>query len=194
MPSDDDILNELKNQVSNPPPASGGEDEELLNRSASSNYEIDTVIPVGEYIVKFAEVKVQLGKEKRDPKTQQTIPGTPFLNCVLEITTGEFEGKKIFEMIMLEGKGATRLARLASVLGFYDRDNKCLSGFPVNPPTYGMIRDRVLNSVCKVKTAIVKSEWPINSGQFREQCKVEFAGFFPIETTATTLEQAPSWE
>ena len=80
--NEDDILNDLKNAASNPPPPpADGEDEDLVNQSASSTYELETVIPVGEYLVKFAEAKVQRGKEKRDPQTQAVIPGTPFLNC-----------------------------------------------------------------------------------------------------------------
>lgn len=193
---EEDILAELEAQASAPPLSdAAAEEAALLNEGVNPGIEKSDTVPAGQYLAKFVEVTVQKSKEReeRDPVTQivEKKGGNLMLNCKLEILQGECKGRFIYDRVMLVGKGASRMAILASALGFYDDDLKCLSGFETNPPTAGMIKARVLDQVVGIDTEIEPArEW--NGKKQPPRATIAFNGYFTPEQPASTMTE-PSW-
>lgn len=191
------IIAELEAEAAAPPPNDAAAAEAaLLNEGVNAQIEKSDTVPAGQYLAKFVEVTVQKSqvREERDPVTQivEKKGGNLMLNCKLEILQGECKGRFIFDRVMLVGKGASRMAILASALGFYDDNLKCLSGFEINPPTAGMIKARVLDQVVGIDTEIEPArEW--NGKKQPPRATIAFNGYFTPEQSATVVAQ-PSWE
>jgi hypothetical protein len=159
------------------------EEAALLDQSVDPNIKPDSVVPAGEYLVKFVEVTVKKSavRDERDPVTHVVTRkgGNLYLNVKLQVLTGEYAGWSIYEMVMLEGKGAARLALLASRLGFYDHQNKCLAGFPTPTPTAGMLKERLLGQVVFVETEVEAGRvW--NGKKQPDRAKVTFNGYLEM--------------
>lgn len=194
---DAELLKQLEQQAAEPP-SGGGSDEEaaLLNEGVSTNIELQTVVPKGEYVVKFAEIEVRRGKPKRDPKTGVERQGTLYMRCKLEILQGDFAGRSIYDNLMLEGDGAPRLARVASVLGRYDRDAKCMTGFKNNTPTAGDIKNWLLGQVVLVETLVEPERNDAATGKtFPAKAAVTFGGYHEAPSANVPAEAGPpgSW-
>lgn len=175
------ILEELEGQSTQRPPSDDAAAEAaLLDLPINSDVKLDTVLPPATYLCRFDTVTVKRSavKDERDPVTQAMIKkgGNLMLDCRLVIVAGEHAGKMIFDRLMLEGGGTPRLARVASALGFYDHERKCLD-FP-KPPTAGEIKARLLGQVINVQTKIEKSTF---NNEERERAVVTFMGYSAVE-------------
>jgi len=201
--TDEELLSQLEQEASAPPPGGGGgeaDEEALLNEGINPNISLDTIVPAGQYVARFEEVIVKRSqrREERDPKNPH-LPatlkgGTLMLECKLVILAGEHEGRNLYDRLMLEGKGDVRLARVASVLNRYDRDLKCLTGFPSNPPTAGEIKRWLLGQVVTVEVEITPERtW--NGKKQPPRSEIAFMGYHepPAQPTETALA-APEWK
>lgn len=196
---EDEILRELEGQAAAPPPSdSAAAEQALLNESVNAQIDKNDTVPAGQYLAKFIEIEVQKSqvRDERDPANPSAPPvrkgGNLMLNCKLEILQGECAGRFVYDRVMLVGKGASRMAILASALGFYDDDLKCLSGFEINPPTAGMIKARVLGQVVGIDTEIEPArEW--NGKKQPPRATIAFNGYFTPEQPESAVAQ-PSWE
>lgn len=200
---DEDILAELEAHAAAPPVSdSAAAEAALLNESISGQIDLDTVVPAGQYLVKIIEVTAKKSevREERDPANPHLPPvrkgGNLYFNVKLQILTGEQTGRFVFDMVMLTGKGAARMALLASKLGFYDKDAKTLMGFGTPNPTMAQIKDRIFNQVVGIETE-VEAAREYNGKKQPPRAKVIFQGYFTPEEIGAAgpsdAATAPSW-
>ena len=203
MQTDEELLRDLEGQAAAPPPNESEADEAaLLNEGVNPNINLETVVPAGEYLAKFAEVTVKRSqvREERDPKRPDLPPaqkgGNLMLEVKLEILQGEQEGRFVFDRLMLQGsdKATARLAKVASVLGRYDRDLKCLTGFPSNPPTAGEIKSWLIGKVVMIET-IVSPARDANGKRYEARAEITFGGYHePPAQASAPAEMMPAWK
>lgn len=199
--TDEELLRDLENEAAAPPPSGGGgaDEEALLNEGINPNIDLETVVPAGEYLARFEEVIVKRSavREERDPKTQVVVQkgGNLMLECKLAILGGEHDGRNIYDRIMLEGKGAARMARVASVLGRYDRDLKCLTGFPSSPPTAGEIKSWLIGKVVTIEVEI-EPERTFQGKKQAPRSVVAFSGYHepPAPPNDVPAVASPQWK
>jgi len=199
--ADNDILSELESAASVPPPSDGVAAEAALLNESIDGTNLDNTVPADKYLVKIVEVTAKKSevREERDPKNPGAPPvrkgGNLYFNLKLQILQGKHAGRVVWDMVMLTGQGSSRMALLASRLGFYDKDAKVLTGFGTPTPTLAQIKARLMNQVVGIETEIETGR------KWREQTqpdksKVVFNGYLdPSEVGGAALAsgEMPGW-
>lgn len=110
-------------------------------------------IPEGKYLCKIADVKEETTKN-----------GNDVWKITLEVSEGEFKGRKIFDNLIFTEKAFGRVKKLYSAIGGYDlaQARNCETS-------------DILDQVVLVETCI--DSYKDNNGNDRQTNKVTFAGY-----------------
>ncbi len=120
----------------------------------------------GRHPFKVIAVEEKIGKPKTDAMGYEKA-GTPYVEIQLECTDGPSLGWKLFDRLMLEGKGISRLKMFVKAVGLLDENGAfvgCWGDF-LGKSVWGM----------------VETERREYQGKATERSKIAFAGYEPIE-------------
>ena len=132
------------------------------------------LFPEGQHPFKVVGVDEKVGKAKTDEMGYEK-PGTPYVEIQLECTDGVAKGYKLFDRLMLTGKGMSRLKLFLKATGLLNADGSFT----------GCWGDFLGKEVwCDVET-----ERRDYNGKPTERSKVAFVGYHPKDAFAFEAEQ-----
>lgn len=134
------------------------------------------LFPEGQHPFKVVGVDEKVGKPKTDEMGYEK-PGTPYVEIQLECTDGVAKGYKLFDRLMLAGKGMSRLKLFLKATNQLNADGSFT----------GCWGDFLGKEVwCDVET-----EFPKEGTNHKPKSKVAFVGYHPKDAFAFEEQETP---